>query len=111
MIKILDSRYKNSDFVKIQGSLVKVDLETDFVKQEDLTCSPCLKEGEKKKVFACVADNMRLPFPDSHFDCYISNLSLMIVPDYKRQLTECFRVLKSGSKACFAVWGRPENTV
>ena len=54
---------------------------------------------------------MRLPFPDEHFDCYISNLSLMIVPDYLRQITECYRVLKPKSRACFAVWGRPENSI
>ena len=72
---------------------------------------PHLGKEDSKLVFSCVADNMRLPFPDRHFDCYISNLSLMIVPDYKRQIAECFRVLQPNSKACFTVWGRPENTV
>lgn len=61
-------------------------------------------------VFGCQADNMRLPFPDQWFDCYISNLSMMIVHDYKRQIAEAYRVMKSGSKACFSVWGRPENS-
>ena len=54
---------------------------------------------------------MRLPFPDSFFDAYISNLSMMIVFDYKLQITEAYRVMKSGARACFSVWGRPENSI
>ena len=36
---------------------------------------------------------------------------MQIVPDYRKQLAECFRVLRSGSRACFTVWGRPEQTL
>ena len=70
-----------------------VDLETDFINSNEATVAPKLEEGDDRLVFGCVADNMRLPFPDGHFDCYISNLSLMIVPDYLRQISECHRVL------------------
>lgn len=51
---------------------------------------------------------MRLPFADDTFEAYISNLSLMIVQHRERQISEAFRVLKPGSRACFTIWGRPE---
>jgi len=60
-------------------------------------------------VLGFLADNMRLPFADEMFEAYISNLSLMIVQHRERQLSEAFRVLKPGSRACFTIWGRPEN--
>lgn len=44
-----------------------------------------------------------------YFDCYVANLSLMIVPNNKLQISECYRVLKPNSHACFTVWGRPER--
>jgi len=56
-----------------------------------------------------MADNMRLPFEDGVFEAYISNLSLMIVQHRERMLSEAYRVLKPGSRACFTIWGRPEN--
>jgi ubiquinone/menaquinone biosynthesis C-methylase UbiE len=68
-----------------------------------------MPQEDERHVFVSQADNMSLPFPDSYFDCYVSNLSLMIVPSYKLQIAECFRVLKPNSSACFSVWGRPER--
>lgn len=47
----------------------RVDLETVF--SENSTAD--------KRVFGCIADNMRLPFNDATFEAYVSNLSLMIV--------------------------------
>ena len=63
-----------------------------------------------KLVYGCVADNMRLPFADSTFEAYVSNLSLMIAQHRERQISEAFRVLKPGSRACFSIWGREENS-
>lgn len=50
-----------------------------------------------------------LAFKDNSFDAYVANLCLMIVDNHKNQLKECLRVLKPGSSAAFAVWGRPER--
>jgi ubiquinone/menaquinone biosynthesis C-methylase UbiE len=111
MIATLNKRYQKSDFINLPGNRVYVDLETDYINSNEATVDPRFEPGDERLVFGCVADNMRLPFPDEHFDCYISNLSLMIVPDYLRQITECYRVLKPKSRACFAVWGRPENSI
>ena len=36
-------------------------------------------------------------------------LSLHIVNDYKKMLSEALRVLKKGAKAGFSLWGRREN--
>ena len=33
----------------------------------------------------------------------------MIVQHRERQISEAFRVLKPGSRACFTIWGREEN--
>lgn len=95
----------------MEGCKFTCDLQNDYVADENLVANlPQPKENERQ-VFGCMADNMRLPFASESFDCYISNMSMMIVPDYKKQIRECFRVLKKGSFACFTVWGRPENTI
>jgi ubiquinone/menaquinone biosynthesis C-methylase UbiE len=86
-------------------------MNTDYVSDTAQVVElPEVGENERR-VHACMADNMRLPFPSASFDCYISNMSMQIVPDYRKQLAECFRVLGSGSRACFTVWGRPEQTL
>ena len=56
-----------------------------------------------------MADNMCLPFEDAAFDAYVSNLSLMITQKPEKQIAEAYRVMRKGSKACFSIWGRPEN--
>jgi len=111
MVEMLKAQYDKSVFTKMPDCKFSCDLETDFVSNENAVAElpqPALKE---RQVFGCMADNMRLPFASESFDCYISNMSMMIVPDYKKQIHECFRVLKKGSFACFTVWGRPEETI
>ena len=63
-----------------------------------------------KLVYAVVANNEKLPFPDAYFDCYMANLSLMIVNDFNKQISEAYRVLEEGGCAGFTVWGRKEHT-
>ena len=112
MVQQMSERYLSSEFKLYPKCTVEIDPTTDFVLNQELTVTPSMPaDQESRKVFGCLADNMRLPFPNSFFDCYISNLSLMIVPDYRLQISECFRVLKPNSKACFSVWGRPERTI
>ena len=45
-----------------------------------------------RMVIAGIANNEALPFKDGQFDCYIANLSLMLVDNYKNMLTEALRV-------------------
>ncbi|CDW79798.1 coq5 family protein [Stylonychia lemnae] len=67
-------------------------------------------ENEHNRFFmGCQANNESLPFKNDTFDCYIANLSLMIVDNHVNQLSEAYRVCKRGSKFGFSVWGREEN--
>lgn len=60
-------------------------------------------------MFGCVANNECLPFKSENFDCYIANFSLMLVDNYKNQLSEALRVVKEGSTLTFSIWGKREN--
>ena len=64
------------------------------------------EQGEFRKfVYGCRANNELLPFDDGVFDAYVANLSLQLVNNPKNMLSETFRVLESGSSACFTIWG------
>jgi SAM-dependent methyltransferase len=111
MVAKLQRTYEDSEFKLLPNNLVEIDAMTDYVNDLSLKVSPALPTGDTRKVFGCMADNMNLPFADESFDCYISNLSLQIVPDYKRMINEAYRVLQPGSFACFTVWGREQRTL
>lgn len=49
------------------------------------------KENERY-VMGSIANNEMLPFKDATFDCYLGNLSLMLVDNYKNMLNEALRV-------------------
>lgn len=55
------------------------------------------------------ADAQDLPFPDSQFDLATSRFGVMFFAEIERALRELLRVLKPGSRACFAVWGPKEQ--
>ena len=65
--------------------------------------------GSKKFLHYSVGNNEQLAFKDASFDAYVANLSLMLVDNPVNQIKEARRVLKSGSKAAFTIWGRKEN--
>lgn len=46
--------------------------------------------------------------PDNTFDVVFSNLSLQLVSNPEKMLSEALRVLKPGGRAGFTVWGRKE---
>ena len=52
--------------------------------------------------------NEELPYADSLYDRYIANLSLHIVENPQKMAQEAFRVLQSGGRASFSVWGKPQ---
>jgi ubiquinone/menaquinone biosynthesis C-methylase UbiE len=55
------------------------------------------------------ADAHMLPFDDRSFDLATCRFGVMFFSDVKRALTELRRVLKPGSRACFAAWGPMEQ--
>jgi len=56
-------------------------------------------------------NNEVLEFKDESFDICFSNLSLMIVENPEKMISESFRVLKKGGKAGFTVWGNQEKSL
>lgn len=52
-----------------------------------------LVESESDRlIYGCNANNESLPFKSNSFDCYIANLSLMLVSNHTNQLKEALRV-------------------
>jgi len=80
MVKMMKERYADSGFTKEEGVSVSF-YEVDHTKSTDSRCEGLDQPIERKRVVGCIADNMRLPFDDSSFNAYVSNLSCMIVPN------------------------------
>ena len=53
----------------------------------------------------CHADAQSLPFPDQSFDLVTCRFGVMFFADCNKALREVHRVLRPGSRACFAAWG------
>lgn len=68
-----------------------IDSETDYVSSSsskslkdniiDLDAMVEAQGNFKKLVYGCKASGSDLPFPDNWFDCYVSNLVLMLIDD------------------------------
>lgn len=59
-----------------------------------------------------LADMEDLPFADAEFDRVSCRYGIMFAPEPDRALAETRRVLRSGGRAGFLVWGpKPDNTV
>jgi ubiquinone/menaquinone biosynthesis C-methylase UbiE len=56
------------------------------------------------------ADMEALPFPDRRFDRVTCRFGIMFVPNAQQALAEVRRVLVSGGRAAFMVWGPREDT-
>ena len=108
MVKTFIDRFNLSDTAlnpKVKLSKLEPGESHDYAKLiEDLG------DEIERKIFISELNNESLPYPDEFFDCYISNLSLMIVGNHHNQLLEAYRVLQPGGTVGFTVWGRKENT-
>ena len=81
---------------------------TDLSKEMVTMAQERLKDDSR--IIVQEADAMALAFDDSSMDAYLSNLCLHIVPDPDKMLQEASRVLKSGGRAGFSVWGAKANS-
>ena len=51
----------------------------------------------------------KLPFPDALFDAVVMNFGLLHVAQPELALAEAYRVLRSGGRVAFTVWGDPNT--
>ena len=112
MMRLAKRRLEESDYSLIPGNKLEVDTETDFIDggiKKDLDAMVAGHgDGFRKLVYGCRASGSALPFPDSWFTCYVSNLVLQLIDSPENQIREAYRVLKPGSIAAFTVWGRKD---
>jgi len=84
-----------------QGAVAAVDQSADLLEI-------AAKRARNKKLENFTvhqADAHSLPFADGSFDLATCRFGVMFFADAPRALRELRRVLKPGSRACFAVWG------
>lgn len=67
-----------------------------------------MQEGDRT-VLGHVANAECLPYTDSTFDCYLSNLCILYVNKPDNMLREALRVCKPGAGIGFTTWGRRDN--
>jgi SAM-dependent methyltransferase len=67
------------------------------------------KSKALRNVGFCVADAETLPFPDRSFDVVSSRFGVMFFTQQVKAFRECRRVLKTGGRVAFVVWGRREQ--
>ena len=109
MVQMSKERFDESDYKLIEGNKVVMDTETDWTSNGQIIDLDGIVAGQgafRKLVYGCRASGSQLPFPDSWFSCYVSNLVLQLIDSPQNQITEAYRVMKPGSIACFTVWGR-----
>ena len=71
----------------------------------------CTKNFPNSNTTFCLMDNETLDFKDEMFDICFSSLSLMIVENYEKMISESFRVTKKGGKVGFTVWASKEKSL
>ena len=108
MISRLQERFEASEWKLIPGNQSIIRAE-ELGKTDDKSFQIPSNPLDSRLVIAGVANNEALPFEDSQFDCYIANLSLMLVDNYKNMLAEALRVTQAGASFGFTVYGREGN--
>ena len=111
MVDMCDCRFRSNDFSKNPDNCYR---RLDY---SDVRTTEKLDQVESnskvgptgRRVYSMVADVEQMPFPASTFDAYTANMVLQFTPNYLNMLCEAYRILKSGGKAAFSVWGREEN--
>lgn len=112
MLELAKSKFEDEEFASFKHNRVSFTFDESYLSGSPKISIENLRDGLDEKdrfVFGCIANNEVLPFPDSHFDCYIAPLSLQLVHSYSAMLAEAYRVTSAGGKVGFSVWGRREH--
>jgi ubiquinone/menaquinone biosynthesis C-methylase UbiE len=88
-----------------EGHVIAVDLSADLLE----LAAQRAKAKELANFSTRQGDAHNLPFADQTFDLAACRFGVMFFTDVKRALRELRRVLKAGSRACFAAWGPIEQ--
>jgi len=99
MLDLFKKRCENSDFAYNPNN--SIEFHYDDTYSSKISPSKHEKSGISLQVYK--SDNENLPFNDSCFDSYIAAVSLHIVSNPAKMLTECHRVLKKGGIAAFSI--------
>ena len=112
MVTSAKGRFENPKNDYLSNQLNKTHFDTDHSGIIDIyeERQKHTKDPTDRLVLGFLANAMELPFRDEAFDCYIANLSLHLVPDYKAQIKEAARVLEKSGRAAFAIPGRKVNS-
>ncbi len=99
MIKLTKSKFEDpqSEYFIVPGNKASITVEELApLGSHEFDLEQRLKsEGITDKdrfVLGCLANNESLPFKPDTFDCYLANLSLMLVDKHKNMLNEALRV-------------------
>jgi SAM-dependent methyltransferase len=87
------------------GHVTALDLSPDLLE----ICAQRARQRGLINISTRQADAQHLPFPDAQFDLATSRFGVMFFADTEHALRELHRVLKPKARACFAVWGSPEQ--
>jgi ubiquinone/menaquinone biosynthesis C-methylase UbiE len=82
---------------------------TDFVSPMVEVARRRAQELGVENVDFAVIDAQDMGLPGAEFDAVLCRFGYMLMPEPARALAESRRVLKSGGRISFAVWGRPEQ--
>ena len=110
MIELTKAKFEDpqNDFLKIPGNEIDIKAE-ELLPIGDKGFQLENIDAIKRMVFGRLANNESLPFSEGSFDCYLGNLSLMLVDNYNNMLTEALRVTQSGGTFGFTIYGREGN--
>ena len=99
MMRLTKSKFEdpNSEYLVIPGNkAVIADTELAPMGSHDFCIDEHIKTlgfTEKDRVvLGGIVNNECLPFKSGSFDCYLANLSLMLVDNHRNMLAEAFRV-------------------
>jgi len=87
-----------------RGRVVGIDVSEEMTKTARYKAQKLGVSNYEAKLY----DGKRFPFEDATFDAVVSRFGVMFFPDMAAGVKEMHRVLKSGRRACAAVWG-PQN--